>query len=499
MRRGGGSGAGAVRGPQRPLVRHEFALGPVAAAMLALAVVLAVVAPLYGYHRDELYFRMLPLQPGYVDQPPLTPVIAHAVIALFGDGVVALRIVPLLCAVLSLPVLALITREVGGTRFAQALTVWGMAGATLTLMFGHVLLTASLDLLVWPAALLCAVRAVLRDDGRWWLAAGAIIGASTFNKLLVVVLMVGIAGGLAMCGPRRWFASAWLWAGVAAAAALALPSAVYQVTHGWPQLAMGAALAEDNATEVRVLMWPMLILLVGPVLAVFWVAALHGVLRRAQWRPLRFLVVTFAVIVAFVFVGGTQFYYTAGVLAVLVAVGAVPVADWVRTRGRTRWAWTLVAVNAATCAVVALPVLPLPALAASGIGDINSAVGDQVGWERYAAQIDAAVVASSAEAIITSNYGEAGAVDRFGATGVPIFSGHNALWDLGGPAEATDTVVIAGGQGRFVTHLFDACEVVDELDNGVGVGNEEQGRPITVCRGSVQGWTAMWEAFRHLD
>ena len=50
-----------------------------------------------------------------------------------------------------------------------------------------------------------------------------------------------------------------------------------------------------------------------------------------------------------------------------------------------------------------------------------------------------------------------------------------------------------------MTHLFDACEVVDELDNGVGVGNEEQGRPITVCRGPVQGWTAMWEAFRHLD
>ena len=164
-----------------------------------------------------------------------------------------------------------------------------MAGATLTLLFGHVLLTASLDLVVWPAAMLFAIRAVLRDDGRWWLAAGAVIGASTFNKLLVVILMIGIALGLAICGPRRWFASGWLWAGVGLAALLAAPNAIYQATHGWPQLAMGAALSTNNAEEVRIMMWPFLILLVGPVLAVFWVLALVGLFRRPEWRapPLR--------------------------------------------------------------------------------------------------------------------------------------------------------------------------------------------------------------------
>ena len=46
--------------------------------MAALAVVLAVTAQAYGYHRDELYFRMLEPARGYVDQPPLTPLIAHA-------------------------------------------------------------------------------------------------------------------------------------------------------------------------------------------------------------------------------------------------------------------------------------------------------------------------------------------------------------------------------------------------------------------------------------
>ena len=468
--------------------------------MAVLGVVLAVVSAQYGYHRDELYFRMLPPAWGYTDQPPLTPLLADLSVALFGDTPSALRIVPLLCAVASLPLLALVTREVGGGRAAQSLTAWIMAGATLTLAFGHLLVTASLDLVVWPAVLLCAIRAVRRAEGWPWLVAGTIVGASSFNKLLVVVVMAGIAIGLLVCGPRRWLRSGWVWGGVAAAGVLALPNIVYQATHGWPQLAMGAALAANNALEVRLLMWPMLLLLAGPVGAVFWISAVVAILRRPAWRDLRFLVVAFAVVVVFVFVGGTQFYYTAGMLAVLVAIGAVPVADWMRRAAHRRGRLTAgIAVNAVLCAVFALPVLPLPVLAASGLSVANAATGDQVGWETYVAQVDRAAVAADADAIIATNYGEAGALDRFSTSGLPVHSGHNALAGLGGPAADARTVVVVGGRDGFVDPYFERCEIVDRLDNGVGVGNEEQGRPVAVCVDPVAPWDELWPRFHHLS
>ena len=457
--------SGGVAGPG--LVRERFARAPVVSAMLALAVVLAVLAPHYGYHRDELYFRMLPADWGYTDQPFLTPLLARTAITLFGDSVMALRVVALLCAVASLPVLALITREVGGGRRAQALAAWGMAGATLTLQFGHVLLTASLDLVIWPAVLLLAIRAVLREDGRWWLAAGAVIGVSSANKLLVVVLMIGIAAGLALCGPRSWFASGRLWLGVAIAGLLAAPSVLYQGLHGWPQLAMGEALRASNADEVRVMMWPMLVLLVGPVLAVFWVVAILGMFRRPEWRPLRFLVVVFVVVVLFVLVGGTQFYYTAGMLGALVAIGAVPVAQWARSPGRRRAVAMLLVVNAAGCAVAALPVLPVRAFGASGLAAVNSAAADQVGWPQYAEQIRTAATDAGADVIITSNYGEAGALHRFGAGAIPVVSGHVELWHLDRPPAHAQTVVIVGGQTESAQHWFDSCRSVAELNNGL--------------------------------
>ena len=41
--------------------------------------------------------------------------------------------------------------------------------------------------------------------------------------------------------------------------------------------------------------------------------------------------------------------------------------------------------------------------------------------------------------------------------------------------------MIVGGQAFSARDWFESCETVDELDNGVGVDNEEQGMPILVC------------------
>ncbi|MQM26113.1 glycosyltransferase family 39 protein [Glycomyces albidus] len=480
----------------RPLHRLHPAL-----ASLALAAALALTNGRYDYHRDELYFRMLDPAWGYVDQPPLTPLLGQASIALFGDGLWALRLPSVLCMIGVLWLAVLITRELGGGRAAQALCAWGLAFAGVALAFGHTLSTATVDLVVWVAVLLFAIRALMRDP-RWWLAVGAATGIGLYNKHLVVLLLLSLAVGLLAAGPRRALASKWLWAGVAIALAVGSPNLVYQAVNDWPQLEMASAIAEEDGAENRILLLPFQFLLVGLFLVPVWFAGVWALVRRAEWRPIRALAIAYPVLLAAVLVTGGQFYYPMGLVIAFYAIGCVPVAAWARGRGRRAWLVGAVALNAAVSAVVALPLIPVAAVGDTPIPDMNNSVPDQVGWQAYTDQVEAVVAALPPETranavIITQNYGEAGALERYGEDLPPVYSGHNALHEYGPPPAGTDTVIAVGLELGAVGAYFDTCDRAAELDNRVGVDNEEQGAVVAVCRGPVRAWDLMWPDFRH--
>jgi hypothetical protein len=493
--------------PVPPLAR-----GPVFAATATTGVLLTVFSAGYGYERDELYFRMLPPAWGYVDQPPLTPLIARAFRALLGDSTWAVRIPATIATMIAVVVVALITRELGGGRGAQALSAWGFGFAAFPVILGHTLLTATVDMPVWPAVVLFVIRAIKRTEPRWWLAAGAVVGVSLYNKLLVAVLLVALAAGLLIVGPRRALLSRWVLAGALLAVAVGLPNLVYQAANGWPQLAMGRALADDNAGDVHVLMWPFLLILLGPPLVPIWIAGLVALWRD---RSLRFIAAAFPVLLVLVFVMGAQFYYPFGLLAVLYAAGCAPAWRWVsqpepgRESGRVGWRRLLLAgvvVNSLVSIVVGLPLVPVTALHDTPIPAMSQVARDSIGWPRYVTEIAAVFhglpAGDRAHAIVyATNYGEAGAVDRYGpADGLPAaYSGQNQLtYEARPPASAT-TVVFVGGQYVEAGRWFRTCTVRARLDDGMDVDNEEQGEPIAVCHGPVAPWPRLWPRLHHLD
>ncbi|MGC4111554.1 MAG: glycosyltransferase family 39 protein [Nocardioides sp.] len=461
-------------------------------AVATVVVVLSVFSNGYGFERDELYFMMLKPAWGYVDQPPLTPLLAHALADAYGGGPWLLRVPATLCAAGCVLLTALLARELGGGARAQAWTAWGMATTSAVTVFGHSFLTSTPDLVAWPAVSLAVVRALRRDQPRWWLVAGVFAGLATYNKLLIAVLLAGVALGLALVGPRTPLRSAALWAGAVVALVVAMPNVVYQVVHGWPQLDMGHALAADNASDVRASMWPLMVLLMGPPLAVIWVAGL-----RALWRDerVRCLTVAFAVVVVFTFVSGTQAYYPLFFLPVPFAAGVVA---WAGRLGRV-WGG-LFALNGVVSVVLGLPVVAVGHLGSTPIPDVDTAVQDSVGWPAYVDQIAAPYDALSDPehaVVVTSNYGEAGAVARY-RPDIPVFSAQNALYDQARPPDGTTTVVFVGGELGTAGRLFD-CHVVGRLENGVGVDNEEQGEPVALCSDPVGSWSRIWPQLRHLD
>ena len=471
--------------------RSRVAWPGVVAIAVGVLVVLMACAARYGYYRDELYFRMLSAHPafGYVDQPPLTPMLAGLATHLFGDTAVGIRVPAALCAAAAVILTAMITAELGGSVRAQLIAALGAAGSCYVLLVGHTLLTSSVDLVAWEVVALFVLRALLRDAGRWWIFAGMAVGFALYNKYLVLLLCAGLLIGLAVVGPRRVLVSRWLLAAVAIALAIGAPNIVYQATHGWPQLSMAAALTADgNGDRNRLFLLPGQLVLVGLPLAPVWLAGLVGLLRRPEIRA---VAVSYPVVLAAVWVTGGRLDYPAPLVLVLFAAGCVHLDSW----GHRRLVASALTVNAALSALLMLPVLPESVVARSPIPVVDIETRDSMGWPDLARQIAAVAAEFPSAVVLAQDYGEAGALARYG---VPqVFSGHNELATWLPPSTAT-TVVAVGIPADVLAPAFAQCRTVGEVELGPDVTNQAQHDPIVVCEGRQWSWPQLWPRLAHL-
>ena len=237
--------------PRRPTPVSRSDRVPVLAWVIG-AVFVAVelaVSGRYGFQQDELYFIVAGhhLAFGYVDQPPLAPLLTR-VTDIFGVSPTAIRILPALAGGAIVIMAARLAALFGAGRFGRVLAALTTACAPVIIGAVHVGNTTPLDLLAWTAVLVCVSTALLRDRPRWWLAAGVAAGIGLEADNLVVLLLIGLALGLLVSPQRPVLRTRSPWLGAGIAAVIWAPNIIWQATHGWPQLAMAAALHHENTS-----------------------------------------------------------------------------------------------------------------------------------------------------------------------------------------------------------------------------------------------------------
>ncbi|WP_106319247.1 glycosyltransferase family 39 protein [Actinoplanes italicus] len=484
--------------------RQPIAWWPVGLIAAGTTLLLLITANGYGYHRDELYFRLLGQHPqwGYADQPPFTPMLVRLGIETFGDNLWAIRVPVAVLLGITAIVAAAIAREAGGGSIAQSLAATGVLGA-FPLSAAHVTATAATDLLVWLGVLFFATRALLWRRPRAWAGAGIVAGLGLWNKHLVVILLLCLLVALLLAGPRGELRTRHLWIGAGLAFAIGSPNLIYQVVNGFPQAEMAAAIAEDKGGESRVMLLPLqfAMLALPPV----WIAGMVTLVRDPRLRRLRALAVAYPLMLVLVFVTAGQPYYTMGLLVGLYAIGAVPVERWVTGRGgRLALLAGAVAVTSVAAVVSALPVIPEKDLAGSLPAAVNQTIPEQVGWRGYVWQIggvyaDLPRTDQQRAVLFTGNYGEAGALDRYGPSLrlPPVYSGHNELHRYGPPPDsATIAVAVLDASPERASRMLGSCAPKAVLRNAAGVDNEENGVRVYVCRLS-EPWSVIWPRLQH--
>ena len=264
------------------------------------------------------------------------------------------------------------------------------------------------------------VRILRTGDARLWLPAGLVIGIGLLNKWTIGFLVVGFLFGIMLGPERRLVANRWFAAGVALALVLWAPNLWWQGIHGWPQLQMFVDLQRTSSGLAPTIAWiPLQFAITGYLGAVLWISGLLRLLRTGEGRPYRALGIAYlSLAVTLGLAAGDKPYYVAGLYFPLMAGGAVSFERWwIRNAGRARRLVVVVALSVPTLVgmPIVLPILPASTLADIPLQDINYDLGEQIGWPALAREIGEAwrtlpETQRTHAMILTSNYGEAGAI-----------------------------------------------------------------------------------------
>jgi hypothetical protein len=482
--------------------RVELAWSAVGLVVAAAAVVHVAVATRYGWHRDEFYYVICGRHPawGYVDQPPLTPLMARAAAALPGD-LLALRLVAIALQIGCIVLAAVLAAELGGRRRAQVIAAAAVAACPVFVAASAIYGTAGTDQLAWLAVLVLVARALRVERTSAWAPAGFAAGIGLLNKSTVAILLSGILLGL-MLFRRDIVTTRGPWLAGVIAVVLAIPNLVWDARHGWPNLDMAKALSHAQGGALgSVQQLPMLlVVLAGPLLLALWVIGLRWLVVRRDHRWIAAAAI--AVVVLFTVSGGKP-YYAAPMLAALYAAGAVAVEQAGTARGRIGWPIAL-AVSFVVSALVWLPVLPVRT--ANALRHVSPVLIETYGWPQFVDQVAAAVADLPADApIFTSNYGEAGALSLLGpARGVdrPVYSGHNNYTLWGPPPGRPDTVVCVGRfkSGSLQRSWGDVREITRvALPDGVDNAEKTAQAVVSLCSQPRGSWAELWPGLRHFD
>lgn len=479
----------------------------------------------YGYHGDELYFLACAdhLDWGYVDHPPLSVWILAGVRALLGDSLVAIRLVPILCGLTTLWIGSEIARAMGGGPFARAFSAAALLVCGVHLAITGFFTVTALDLLWWAWAQLMVALLLVRQTRPRWAGLAVALGFGLLTKWTMLWFALGLGVGILATEARRWLRGPAPWLVAAAAALLASPYLVWQGVHGWPTLdwlASGANVALRDAPLVTFL--GNQILAAHPLNFPIWIAGLASLLCAPFLRDFRLLGIQAAVVLAVLaWSAPGVVHYPAPVYTVLLPAGAVAFERITRARWPRRLARPaglgILLIGGSLGVPLALPVLPeeevAPYAAAIGFqapepyGREHHAFPQQfstmLGWEEIVAATARVWKGLPADerdgaAILGISYGEAGAIDRFGARhGLPrAVSAHQSYWLWGPQGYDLETGVVAGAQKELLERWWRDVKVAET----VACPRCEPWRqeiPIAVVRRPRARMPALWHDLRH--
>ena len=479
----------------------------------------------YGFFRDELYYITLSdnLDFGYVDVPPVVPLLLAAVRSVLGTSFLSLHLLPAVCGALVVWLTSLMVRKMGGSFNAMLLALTCVTFAPIYLCWESTYTYDAFDKLCWTLLLYLLVLLFKSNDKKYWIYFGIVAGFALLTKITVLFLGFGVFAALLATRARRYLLSRQLWVGLVLAVLISMPYVIWQIKEGIPALEYYGNYASDKTYHNTSLEFvTSQIMIMNPLAFPVWLAGIGFFLFHTEGRKYRALAYAYIVVLAICIILKVKFYLPTPFYTVLFAGGAVFI-ERVSQERNIRWLKRIPAVVIFLTSLVmvpfARPILPIERFMEytgrsvwdrikaerHDLGRLPQHFADRLGWEKMAESVAKVYDKLSGEekskvCILMSNYGQAGAIWVHGEKHnlpKPI-SGHLQYFFWGTRGHAGEIVISVGIKRETLQKYFGSVKKVGNHKCVIAIPHERY-LEVYLCRRPNKPFDEMWPIFKHLD
>lgn len=464
---------------------------PLPALIIALSLINLIVHLVttgffsYGIFRDELYYLACTnrLDLGYVDHPPFSIYFLSVWKWLFGDSMFSIRLIPAIISSLTLFMLGIFTKRLGGGRAAISIAMLSYMFTPIFLGMNTIFSMNTFDFLFWITSAYFLLRIVQENNPKLWLWLGVVIGIGILNKTSMLWLSSGVFLALIFTPLRKDLKTKYPYIAALIALIIFSPFIIWNITHDFAHLEFmrnAASRKYGGLTPISFILDQLLIM--NPLAIFIWLPGFYFFFFNEDGKKLKAVLFIWIATFLILFINGhSKGEYIAAAYQILFAGGAVMIEKW---SFRMTWLKYSLAIPVIIAGLMISP-FARPTLSLEQFLKYQSALGlepqsnegqelnrgipqfyaDMHGWEELAKNVSKVYQSLSLEEqkrtlVYCSNYGKASAIEYFSKNyPLPtVICPHNSYWYWWPkPTDDYSTLIIIGG--RIEDHMYSLKEV----------------------------------------
>ena len=296
---------------------------------------------IYGLHRDEYLYvaEGEHLSWGYMEVPPMIAILAKTATTLFGNTTFAVRFFPMLIGAISVFLVGMLARQLGGKKMAQLVAAGAFLFSPAYLGSNNLFQPVSFNQFCWLLSAYWVVKIIRSGEAKYWYFLGVTAGLGFLTKYSIVFFLLALASAFLLTPERRLLRSKHPYLAVGLALLIASPNLYWQHSYNWPVIGHMDELARTQLVYMTPadFIFPQFLFHWSGSLV--WLAGLWGLFRFPQLKSFRILAWAYLLLLLLLLALSGKAYYTLGTYSILMAAGGVVWEQWLKQR-----AWLLLPV-----------------------------------------------------------------------------------------------------------------------------------------------------------